>query len=86
MKFVIELDEKYYNDICNSETASNYSVLYALNGIRNGIPLEDIKAEIEAEIEDCIPACGHDAWWNGKKYGFEEALAILDKHIKENKQ
>lgn len=45
--------------------------------------LEKIKAEIEVEIEDCIPAYGHDAWWNGKKYGFEEALAILDKHIKE---
>ena len=39
MKIVIDLDEKYYNDIKNSPTASNYSTLYALFGIRNGTPL-----------------------------------------------
>lgn len=41
MKIVIDLDEKYYNDIKNSPTASNYSTLYALFGIRNGTPLEE---------------------------------------------
>ena len=39
MKLIIDIDEKDYNDICNSETASKYSVLYALDGIRNGKPL-----------------------------------------------
>lgn len=39
MQIVIEIPEQNYNDICNSETASNYSVLYALDGIRNGTPL-----------------------------------------------
>lgn len=41
MKIVIDLDEKYYNDIKNSPTASNYSTLYALFGIRNGTPLPE---------------------------------------------
>ena len=40
-RIVIEIPEEYYNDICNSETVSNYSVLYALDGIRNGTPLEE---------------------------------------------
>ena len=39
MQIVIDLSEKYYNDICNNKTASNYSVLNALDGIRNGTPL-----------------------------------------------
>ena len=43
--------------------------------------IEDIKAEIEIEIQDCQIPQGHDAWWNGKKYGLEDALEIIDKHI-----
>jgi len=27
----------------------------------------------------------HDAWWNGKKYGLEEVLEIIDKHMEELK-
>lgn len=54
MKIVIDLDEKYYNDIKNSPTASNYSTLYALFGIRNGKPLQTELEEIKAEFEDRI--------------------------------
>lgn len=39
MKIVIDIPKEYYNDICNSQTASNYSVLEALDGIRYGTPL-----------------------------------------------
>ena len=39
MKIVIDIDEKYYTDIKESDHCSNYSVLYALDAIRNGIPL-----------------------------------------------
>lgn len=39
MKLVIEIDDEYYNDIKNSQSVNNYSVLYALDGIRNGTPL-----------------------------------------------
>lgn len=39
MKLVIEIAEKYYTDIKESEHCGNYSVLYALDAIRNGTPL-----------------------------------------------
>lgn len=59
MKIVIDLDEKYYNDIKNSPTASNYSTLYALFGIRNGTPLPKghgklITEPTEEEIAETI--------------------------------
>lgn len=41
MKIVIDIDEKYYTDIKDSEHCGNYSVLYALDAIRNGIPLPE---------------------------------------------
>jgi len=39
MKIVIEIAEKYYTDIKENEHCGNYSVLYALDAIRNGTPL-----------------------------------------------
>ena len=39
MEIVIEIAEKYYTDIKESEHCGNYSVLYALDAIRNGTPL-----------------------------------------------
>lgn len=36
MQIVIDIPEKCYNDIRNSKTANNYSVLSVLDGIRNG--------------------------------------------------
>ena len=50
-------------------------------GSKTDSVLEDIKAEIEIEIKDCIHASEYDAWWNGKKYGLETAIEILYKHI-----
>jgi len=49
------------------------------------VGIEDIKAEIETEIQDCT-AQWHDAWWNGRKDGLRDALEIVDKYIsgKEN--
>ena len=48
--------------------------------------IEDIKTEIETEMQDCT-AQWHDAWWNGRKDGLKDALEIIDRHIsgKENK-
>ena len=82
MKIVIDLDKKYYNDIKNSPTASNYSTLYALFGIRNGTllseELEKIRTEIiactqqeEGEVPDCI------------NYGIKLSTEIVEKHITE---
>ena len=39
MEIVIKIHEKYYTDIKESEHCGNYSVLYALDAIRNGTPL-----------------------------------------------
>lgn len=39
MKIVIDIDEEYYNDIKENDSANNYSVLYALDAIRNSTPL-----------------------------------------------
>lgn len=39
MQIVIDIDEKYYTDIKKSDHCGNYSVLYALDAIRNGILL-----------------------------------------------
>ena len=57
MQIVIEIDERYYTDIKDSEHCGNYSVLYALEAIRNGklLPkghgeLKDVDA-IHKEIE-----------------------------------
>ena len=85
MKIVIDLDEKYYNDIKNSPTASNYSTLYALFGIRNGRPLQAELEEIKAEISDY--AVVDDS--KSIKRGFEImqgiVLELLDNHISELK-
>ena len=82
MKIVIDLDEKYYNDIKNSPTASNYSTLYALFGIRNGTllseELEKIKAEIE-EIDNIVHE--HGATYINK-YGI---VKVFNSHISELK-
>ena len=76
MKLIIDIDEKYYNDICNSETASKYSVLYALNGIRNGIPLEEISNPcIECSQNCCVCEL------NGEKCESQKVYIV-----KENKQ
>ena len=85
MKIVIDLDEKYYNDIKNSPTASNYSTLYALFGIRNGTllseELEKIKAEIR-KLTDINPDYPMDRTIHISR---NEVLEIIDKHIAELK-
>lgn len=70
MKIVIDLDEKYYNDIKNSPTASNYSTLYALFGIRNGTLLSEELEKIKAEMEKMVFTVG----------GYE-FIDIIDEHI-----
>lgn len=50
-KIVIEIAEKYYTDIKESEHCGNYSVLYALDAIRNGIPLPKGHGRIIDESE-----------------------------------
>lgn len=61
MQIVINMPEKYYNNICNSETVSNYSVLYALNGIRNGTPIQTCEDAVSRQaVIDCKYAISDD--------------------------
>lgn len=46
MKIIIELDEKYYNDIKEAPTANNYSVLHTLMGVRNSTTLPEFKGRL----------------------------------------
>ena len=68
MKLIIDIPEKEYDllKFCGED----FSPLY--KAIANGIPLEDIKAEIEEEIHK-----------NGYDIGYGLAIAkdIIDKHI-----
>lgn len=85
MKIVIDLDEKYYNDIKNSPTASNYSTLYALFGIRNGTLLSEELEKIKAEIERLKPNNPNFAHYVGETRVINNALEVIDNHIKELK-
>ena len=75
-------------DICGCESCYDESLTFCADKHRyiHKSELKDIKEEIKTEIQDCQTAQGVDAWWNGKKYGLEEALDIINKHTKENKQ
>ena len=75
MKIVIDLDEKYYNDIKNSPTASNYSTLYALFGIRNGTLLSEELEKIKAEFKDR----------EGNDFTAFHFYEVIDNHISELK-
>lgn len=89
MKIVIDLDEKYYNDIKNSPTASNYSTLYALFGIRNGTLLSEELEKIKAEIENMWIKSAKDLKTGKVIYEnlceHSEVLEIIDNHIAELK-
>ena len=84
MKIVIDLDEKYYNDIKNSPTASNYSTLYALFGIRNGTPLSDELENIKTEInaKERVELSTKEMWYN---FALADVTHIIDNHIAELK-
>ena len=58
IELVIKIPEEYYNDICNSETASNYSVLYALDGIRKGTPLPERHGRLIDADKTILKICG----------------------------
>lgn len=43
--------------------------------------IEDIKAEIDENIQDCQLPQGHYPWWNGRKDGLKDALEIIETRI-----
>ena len=85
MKLIIDIPEELIESFNNAkkENAFNYFRVYNntfYNAIRNGIPLEDIKTELNNLDFDF-----------GNYYDETEAIlnkinSVLDKHIEENKQ
>ena len=80
MKLIIDIPEKEYKECiqrCEWDTLTLGVKL--IHFVQDGIPLEDIKAEI-VDIEEP----DHD--FEGFYYCLNEVMKIIDKHIKENKQ
>ena len=85
MKLIIDIDEKAYNGCVKLKNNDDMGILgfHLINATANGIPLEDIKAEIEEEKLDVDLDIGNETIYNN---AINDVLEILDKHIKENKQ
>ena len=89
MKLIIDIPEEDYNECkfrkdllsLGSEPTDLTFNMRIETLISNGIPLENIKAEIE---EESNKALDYPNWEYSK--GLKKALNILDKHIKENKK
>lgn len=73
VKLIIEIPRNEYEYTCNM-TLHDRSIWD--NAIRKGIPLDDVKAEIEEKIS-------HYDHFQGSNtaHGLEIALEIIDKHI-----
>lgn len=90
MKLVIDINDRIYGMIKDGlffiKGGRGRPMEYdALKAIFDGKPLssihDDIKAEIEENIQDCQLPQGHDLWWNGRKDGLIDALVIINEHI-----
>lgn len=44
--------------------------------------IEEIKAEIDENIQECQSPLVHDLRWTGRFQAFIESLEIIDKHLK----
>ena len=74
MKLIIDIPDKDYDEICKD---------YFLNddiytAIKNGIPLDDIRAELQDEYNDAKQWVGADNYLLGLK----KAIEIIDKYRK----
>ena len=78
VKLIIEIPRNEYKDTCE-RTLSDRSIWD--NAIRKGIPLDDVKAEIEEKIS-------HYDHFQGSNtaHGLGIALEIIDKHIEGDKE
>ena len=82
MKLIIDIPEKEYKNICLMSKNGIGMALY--DWVANGIPLEDIRSEIESLRDK-----KHDIYTAGLKLALEiidNHTYFLDEHIKENKQ
>lgn len=87
MKIIIDIPDNIYDAIKEAQTIisgqrSGKTLLQILvNSVENGIPLDDVKAEIE-QIYQEIDTCSHNEYENaveqGKEIAYENVLDILD--------
>ena len=87
MKIVIDISEEHYA-LCKEKAKTNIGTCTT---IAKGIPLEkvfeDIKAEIIQNRNRDISGNGNiEEWLEGYRIAFNEALAIIDKHISGKEQ
>lgn len=78
VKLIIEIPEEPYKEIKEGIILRNFCIM--ATAIQNGIPLDDVLAEIREEIkalDEGITSYEHDDPWIYKR----EALEIIDKHI-----
>ena len=78
MKLIIDIDEDTYKSVIADSTTYVLDEILVENAIKNGTPLEDIKAEIEESMKRDN---SYTSWSNGKNYAFNKALEIIDKYI-----
>ena len=78
MKLIIDIPDNEYKYTCE-RTLSDRT--FWDNAIRKGIPLDDVKAEIEEKIS-------HYEHFQGSNtaHGLEISLEIIDKHIEGDKE
>ena len=77
MKLIIEMDREDYEEVKKHKGSYSFG-----NAIANGIPLEDIKAEIVQKSNEYYLT--HDIEVQSQGYGLSEALEIIDKYNAES--
>ena len=83
MKLIIDISDELFKDIQDNILFGDeyHDAVWELNGaIINGIPLEDIRKEIEQTVKE---ECNNDLVWSS---GLKYALKIIDKHIGERSE
>lgn len=85
MKLIIDIPEEDYKGICHLKNEQlrmlPVEVAETLIRIANGIPLDDIKAEIEKKCE-AFEKCNAYECANGLNW----ALKVIDKHMAERSE
>ena len=79
MKLVIEMSEDDYRKVQDGRA----SVSMMRKAIRNGTPLDKIRAEIDTHRET-LKTMADDDWYAGKIRGYDCAIEIIDKYNAES--
>ena len=83
MKLIIDIPEDKYKWIKEHQGVTDFQTTQSIyESIINAVILESIISEIEEKAKEHIKYTDYGR----KENGLYEALDILDKHIKENKQ